>query len=119
MEDYQIDFESRNDYIEFIKEKCKKQNVIVKFTADWCGPCKIIKNYCLNKFDELDGEENFCIEVDVDNSFDIYAFLKQKKMIQGIPTLFLYKKGKDNYIPDSLVSGTEVKELDYFFNIVM
>jgi thiol-disulfide isomerase/thioredoxin len=116
MENYQIDFETRNEYFEFIKSSCITHNVIVKFTAEWCSPCKLIKDYCLIKFIKLHGDENICIEVDVDNSFDIYAFLKQKKMIQGIPTLFLYKKGKDNYIPDSLVSGTEESELNYFFN---
>ena len=57
-----------------------------------------------------------CIEIDIDESTDIFAFLKQKKMVRGVPTLFLYRQGKDNYIPDESVSGTNNVELDYFFS---
>ena len=118
MERYRIDFESRQQYIDLIKVLCKDNGVLVKFTADWCGPCKKIYDYCLRKFDYYSNNNVKCIEVDIDESFDIFAFLKQKKMIQGIPTLFYYGKGKDNYIPDESVSGIDENELEYFFNQV-
>ena len=51
MERYRIDFESRQQYIDLIKDLCKDNGVLVKFTADWCGPCKKIYDYCLRKFD--------------------------------------------------------------------
>lgn len=117
MEDYEYNFESRHDYFDYIKYICKNKYLIIKFTADWCGPCKKIQDYCLDKFNLYKENSNtVCIEVNVDDSFDIYAFLKQKKMIQGIPTIFLYKIGKDNYIPDECISGTDINELDIFFS---
>lgn len=118
MEDFQYSFESRHNYFDFIKEECKQKNLVVKFTAEWCGPCKKIESYCIEKFQSIQSPNIQCVEIDVDESFDIYAFLKQKKMIQGIPTIFLYRKGKDNYIPDEIVSGTDENELNYFFSQV-
>ena len=118
MEEYQYDFESRHEFIDFVKNTCKQKHLIVKFSAGWCGPCKKIYNYCVEKFNSMDKSMCVCIEVDTDDSFDIFAFLKQKKMVQGIPTIFLYRIGKDNYIPDESVSGTNIDELDHFFKSI-
>lgn len=115
MEVYKYDFESRHDFIDFVKTTCVHRNLIVKFSADWCGPCKKIYDYCVEQFNSYDPKQVCCIEVNIDDSFDIYAFLKQRKMIQGIPTLYLYRRGKDNYIPDESISGTDINDLNYFF----
>lgn len=110
-----FDFESRYDFIDFVKNTCKHKDLIVKFSADWCGPCKTIHDFCVEKFNSFNESEVVCIEVNTDNSFDTFAFLKQKKMIRGIPTIFLYRRTKDNYIPDESVAGTNIHELEYFF----
>jgi thiol-disulfide isomerase/thioredoxin len=116
MDDYYYDFENRQHYFDFVKETCKSRDLIVKFSAEWCGPCKKIQDYCVNQFNSFDDKKVMCIEIDIDESTDVFAFLKQKKMIRGVPTLFLYRQGKDNYIPDESVSGTNNVELEYFFS---
>jgi len=118
MDPYKYDFESRHDFIEFVKATCVQKQLIVKFSADWCIPCKKIEEYSVAQFNSFDSNQVCCIEVNIDDSFDIFAFLKQRKMIQGVPTLYLYRRGKDNYIPDESISGTDINDLNYFFNNV-
>lgn len=58
----------------------------------------------------------YIFSVDVDECFDLYAYLKQKKMVSGIPVMLAYKAGNTTYAPDASVSGTDENELKYFFD---
>lgn len=89
---------------------------IFKFGAEWCAPCKAIKRY----IDDIslalpNNSQIFIYNVDVDECFDLYAYLKQKKMVSGIPALLAYKKGNTYFVPDASVSGTSEAELNHFF----
>jgi thiol-disulfide isomerase/thioredoxin len=53
--------------------------VIVKFGAEWCGPCKKIEQQVYAGFNQMPMNVQPII-VDVDESFELYAFLKSKKM---------------------------------------
>ena len=88
--------------------------ILIKFGADWCGPCKKIESFVKESFNKMPENIN-CIIVDVDESFELYAFLKNKKMIQGIPAILAYVKGNVNYVPNDMVSGADVKEINLFF----
>ena len=90
---------------------------IFKFGAEWCGPCKMIKKYIDNVSLVLPTNDTiFIYNVDVDECFDLYAYLKQKKMVSGIPTLLAYKKGNAYFVPDASISGISESELNHFFN---
>lgn len=122
MEDYKVNFGSRQEYIQFVNDVCKDNKLVVKFTAEWCGPCKSIQQYTLQKFIELTinnghgkSKNAVCVEIDVDESFDIFAHLKQKKMIQGIPTFFAYDVGSNSIVPTNCVVGANISDLDFFF----
>jgi len=78
--------------------------IIVKFTADWCGPCKNIKNVVYDKFEDAP-EEVVCCDINVDNNSDIFAFFKSKKMVVGIPAIMVWKKGNTHFAPDDFISG--------------
>jgi hypothetical protein len=56
-----------------------------------------------------------CGDIDVDESFDFYALLKNKKMVNGIPVILCYKKGNSTYIPDDMITGAEPNALHAFF----
>jgi thiol-disulfide isomerase/thioredoxin len=88
--------------------------VIIKLGATWCGPCKKIKPV-VDAFFASSPENVICCEIDVDESFDFYSFLKSKKMVNGIPVMMCYKKGNTSFIPDDSVTGSSPDHLDAFF----
>ena len=119
MDKYSTKFTSRAEYIAYVIAACKYTNLVVKFSAKWCVPCQNIQAYCLQEFDTMHQETQLqtrCIEVDIDDSMDVFSMLKKKKMITGVPTLFLYRKNNNSCIPDESVSGTHVVDLDFFFD---
>ena len=91
--------------------------LILKFQAEWCVPCAKIKEYVDDRFEHISNtfEHVQCVVVDVDESFEVYAYLKSKKMLNGIPALLMYRQGNTQYTYDDSVSGTKTTELDAFF----
>ena len=94
--------------------------VIFKFGAEWCSPCKKIEPFVTNWFNTIHNNSDITniqlVYVDVDESFELYAHLKTKKMIQGIPAILAYYKGNETIIVDNYVSGTIENSIDVFFN---
>ncbi len=88
--------------------------IIIKFGAEWCNPCKLIKKD-VNQFFISSPAEVICCDIDIDNCFDVYSFLKSKKMVNGIPAILCWKKGNATFIPDDSVSGSDPNELHRFF----
>ena len=89
--------------------------VIIKFGADWCGPCKKIEGMVMDWFSKMPNNVQ-TVYVDIDESFEVYAFLKNKKMLNGIPGILMYKKGNIGYIFDDAVNNSNCKEIDDFFS---
>ena len=70
----------------------KKQGsaVVVKFYADWCGACKMMKPLDQEMESAFQGKVGF-IHVDIDQAKDA----AEEHTIQGVPTYIFYKKGKE------------------------
>ena len=91
-------------------------NIIIKFGATWCGPCKRIEAHVGKWFDFLSQKtENLCIAIDVDDSFDLYGAFKSRRQISGIPAILHFKQGNLSYIPDNLVIGADHDQVNEFF----
>ena len=102
--------------------RSNRGTIVFKFGAEWCDPCKKIKGLVNDLVTETlskntDGRVQF-FDVDVDDSFDLYAFLKSKKMTKGIPVLLRYDSGNDSYAPDCSVTGTNNEEIETFFRMI-
>lgn len=88
--------------------------IILKFGADWCGPCKLISPFVKSMIDKL--PSIFTVyDLDVDDNFEIYAYLKSKKMVTGIPTLLAYYKENKTFASNECVSGANEDDYKRFF----
>lgn len=103
---------TRNDFASALQTN--DNLLVLKFGAEWCGPCKTIAplvNQCIEKLDKR-------IQVafiDVDEAFDVYAYLKSKKVVAAIPTLLAYKAGSTGLAPDLIVVGADTTSVEHFF----
>ena len=88
--------------------------IIMKLGATWCGPCKKIAPV-LEGFFATSPDNVLCADIDVDESDDLYAMMKSKRMVNGIPVILCYKKGNTSYIPDDSVTGADPVKLSAFF----
>lgn len=88
--------------------------VLLKLGATWCGPCKKIKPV-VDGFFATSPENVICGDIDVDNSVELYSFLKSKRIVNGIPVILCYKKGNTSYFPDDSITGSLPNELHQFF----
>jgi len=88
--------------------------IMLKLSAKWCPPCKLIEKP-VHAFFATSPSEVICGDIDVDISFDFYSFLKSKKMVNGIPALLCFKKGNATYIPDDTLTGADPQQLHQFF----
>ena len=94
--------------------------IILKFTADWCKPCKKIKSCVDEWFNKL--PDNFIIiEIDIDETMDLYYKLKTKKMVNGIPSILAYygntlRTMDEWFIPSDSVIGGNIEEVNLFFS---
>lgn len=105
-------------FISLVKN-LQNQVFIIKFTADWCGPCKRIAPLVDNCFKGVPSNV-ILAEIDVDENLELYMAFKRSRMVNGIPAILAYyaKNNRDNenyYIPDDSVVGADEKNVSAFF----
>jgi thiol-disulfide isomerase/thioredoxin len=89
--------------------------ILLKFEAEWCGPCKKLEPSFIELINKYKSIIHEVIKIDVDECFEVYAFMKNKKMLNGIPAVLAYFKGNISYIPNESTVGSNVNELEQFF----
>lgn len=62
---------------------------MVKFTAEWCGPCQMIQPLLDEIAGELKGKAEI-VKLDVDES----PVTASKYRVKGIPTMMVFKNGE-------------------------
>lgn len=84
--------------------------VIVDFFAEWCGPCKTMSPI-LKQVKDIQGDKVRIVKVDVDKN----NALAMQYSIQSVPTLMIFKNGKQMWRQSGVINAGELNKIVEMF----
>lgn len=80
--------------------------VLIDFSAEWCGPCKMMPPI-LKKVKDALGDRVKILKIDVDKN----QAIAQKLQIRNVPTIAIYKNGSQVYRQAGVIQAEQLIQL--------
>ena len=80
--------------------------VLVDFYAEWCGPCQTMKPRILDVSERM-GDDVKIVQIDIDKEKELATRFR----IQSVPTLIIFKNGKQQWRQSGVISAHALIQL--------
>ncbi|WP_228235127.1 thioredoxin [Allomuricauda sp. M10] len=82
------------------------QLVLIDFSAEWCGPCKMLAPILSQVKQEL-GDSLKIVKIDVDKN----QGLANTFQVRGVPTMMLFKNGKQLWRQSGVLQKADIVQV--------